>query len=111
MTFSVRIDPLAQREIDDFGIYTGAYSEEFAVEQFARLREIFSYDLGEHPLRSTFFALTGAPYRAYLFRVGQRTRYWIIYAADEDRRTVNVLRFWNASRDPDSLRLPADRDG
>ncbi len=78
MTFRVRIDPLAQREI-------------------------FSHDLGEHPLRATFFALTGAPYRAYLFRVGRRSRYWIIYTADEDRRTVNVLRFWNASRDPERL--------
>jgi hypothetical protein len=75
MTFRVRIDPLAQREIDDFAIYVASYSEEFATDQFARLREIFSDDLAEHPLRSTFFALTGAPYRAYLFRVGRRSRF------------------------------------
>src|SRR5580698_1358532 len=100
MTFRVRIDPLAQREIDDFGVYTSAYAEEFAIEQFARLNDIFSHDLAGHPFRSTFFALTGAPYRAYLFRIGRRTRYWIIYTAVEERRVVNVLRFWNASRDP-----------
>lgn len=103
MTFRVRIDPLAQREIDDFAVYTKSYSEEFAIEQFARLGEIFSHDLAQHPLRWTFFVLTGAPYRAYLFRAGRRARYWIIYTADEDRRTVNVLRFWKASRDPEAL--------
>ena len=103
MKFRVRIDQLAQREIDDFAVYTSAYTEEFAFEQFARLNDIFSHDLAEHPFRSTFFALTGAPYRAYLFRLGRKTRYWVIYTADEDRRVVNVVSFWNASRDPDAL--------
>ena len=105
MRFRVRIDPLAQREIDDFAIYTGSYSEEFAVEQFARVDEILSRDLAESPLRSTYFVLTGAPYRAVLFRVGCRTQYWIIYTVDEDSRTVTILRFWKASRNPEALDL------
>lgn len=49
--------------------------------------------------------LTGAPYRAYLFRVGRRTHYWIIYTVDEDSRLVNVLAFWNASRDSETIDL------
>jgi len=51
----------------------------------------------------SYFVFTGAPYRAYLFRVGRRTQYWVIYTVDEDTRTVDVLHFWNASRDPESL--------
>ena len=44
-------------------------------------------------------------YRAYLFRVGRRTQYWIIYTVDENAQMVDVLHFWNASRDPESLEL------
>jgi hypothetical protein len=72
------------------------------------LDRILSLQLGETPLTWSYFAFTGAPYRAYLFRVGRRTQYWIIYSVDDDTRTVDVLRFWNASRDPDALVLPDD---
>ena len=51
MTFRIRIGPLAQREIDDFAVYTSSYSEEFAVEQFAWLADILSRELAESPLR------------------------------------------------------------
>jgi hypothetical protein len=76
MTFRVRIDPVAQRLIDEFAIYLRDYSEEFAIEQFDRLDRILSINLQESPLTWTYFAFTGAPYRAYLFRVGRRTQYW-----------------------------------
>jgi mRNA-degrading endonuclease RelE of RelBE toxin-antitoxin system len=105
MTFRILIDALAQQEIEDFAIYTSSYSDEFAAEQFARLADILSRDIGESPHRWTYFVLTGAPYRAYLFRVGRRTQYWIIYTIDEDDRTVTILRFWNARRDPGTLDL------
>jgi hypothetical protein len=72
------------------------------------LDRILSLQLGETPLTWSYFAFTGAPYRAYLFRVGRRTQYWIIYSVDDDTRTVDVLRFWNASGDPDALVLPDD---
>jgi hypothetical protein len=64
-----------------------------------------STNLGESPLTWTYFVFTGPPYRAYLFRVGRRTQYWVIYTVDEDNRTVDILHFWNASRDPDTLDL------
>jgi len=108
MRFRVHIDLLAQREIDGFAVYTSSFSEEFAVEQFARLDDILSRDLPESPLRWTFFVLTGAPYRAVLFRVGRRMQYWIIYTVDEDSRTVTILRFWKASRNPEALDLRAE---
>ena len=105
MAYRVRIDPAAQRHIDTFAVYLRAYSEEFAVEQIDRLNRILSVQLAESPLTWSYFAFTGAPYRAYLFRVGRRTQYWIIYTVDEDARTVDILHFWNASRDPDTIEL------
>jgi hypothetical protein len=59
--------------------------------------------LRESPLTWAYFPLIGAPYRAYLFRVGRRTQYWIIYTVDEDARTVDVISFWNAMRDPETI--------
>jgi mRNA-degrading endonuclease RelE of RelBE toxin-antitoxin system len=103
VTWRVRIDPLARRQISDFAEYLRDYSEQFAIEQIERLDSILRTNLGEAPLTWSYFPLTGAPYRAYLFRVGRRTQYWIIYTVDEDTRTVDVLQFWNAMRDPERL--------
>ena len=91
--------------MDEFADYLRKYSEEFANEQIDRLNHILSDNLAVSPLTWTYFPLTGAPYRAYLFRVGRRTHYWIVYTVDEDARTVDVLHFWNTSRDPDKLNL------
>ena len=105
MTFRVRIDPVAQRHIDEFAVYLRGYSEDFAIEQIERLDRTIATNLGESPLTWAYFAFTGAPYRAYLFRVGRHTQYWIIYTVDEESRTVDILHFWNAMRDPESLDL------
>jgi hypothetical protein len=105
MAFRVRIDPVALRQIDQFAVYLRDYSEEFAIEQIARLDRILSLNLAQSPLTWGYFPLTGAPYRAYLFSVGRRTQYWIIYTVDEDMNTVDVLSFWNSSRDPNTIEL------
>ena len=105
MSFRVRLDPAALQQIDELAAWLRDYSEDFAIEQIERLDRILRINLGEAPLTWSYFPLTGAPYRAYLFRVGRRTQYWIIYTVDEGARTVDVLRFWNASRDPESLEL------
>jgi hypothetical protein len=99
MTFRVRIDPIAQRRLDEFAAYCSAYNEEFAKEQFDRLNHILTFELGDSPLAWNYFPLTGAPYRAYLFRVGRRTQFWIVYTVDERMRVVDVLHFWNTGRD------------
>jgi mRNA-degrading endonuclease RelE of RelBE toxin-antitoxin system len=103
MTFRLRIAPLAQQHIDRFAEYLRSYNEQFAVEQIDRLDRILLGNLAHSPLTWSYFALTGAPYRAYLFRVGRRTQYWIIYTVDEETRTIDILHFWNASRDPETL--------
>jgi mRNA-degrading endonuclease RelE of RelBE toxin-antitoxin system len=109
MPYRVRIDPLAMRQIDEFAAYLRDYSEDFAREQIERLDRILRFNLGESPLTWSYFPLTGAPYRAYLFRVGRRTHYWIIYTADEDNHTVDVLSFWNTARDPESFKASVAR--
>src|SRR6266571_5905950 len=105
MTFRVRIDPVALRQIEQFAAYLRDYSEEFAIEQIERLDRILSVNLRASPLTWPYFAFTGAPYRAYLFRIGRRTQYWIIYTVDEDARTVDILQFWNAMSDAEKLDL------
>src|SRR6266566_8713428 len=105
MIYRLRIDPVAQRQIDQFATYLRDYSEDFAIEQIDRLDRILRHNLGESPLTWSYFPLTGAPYRAYLFRVGRRTQYWIIYTVDEENGTVDILSFWNTVRDPDTIDL------
>jgi hypothetical protein len=103
--FRVRIDPVAQRHIDEFAGYLRRYDEAFAIKQIERLDRIIAVNLGETPLTWSYCAFTGAPYRAYLFRVGRRTQYWLIYTVDEQTGTVDLLQFWNAMRDPETLDL------
>ena len=105
MTYRVRIDPVAQGQIDHFVKYLSEYDEDFAIEQIERLDRILRTNLAEAPLTWGYFPLTGAPYRSYLFRVGRRTHYWIIYTVDEESRAVDILSFWNTARDPNSLDL------
>ncbi len=104
MTYKVVTDVFADREIDDFGRYAADYSEDWAREQFARLNRVFTVDLAEARNTWAHFYVTGAPYRGYLFRVGRRTSFCIVYAVD-DAKIVNVLRFWNAGKEPTSLEV------
>jgi ParE toxin of type II toxin-antitoxin system, parDE len=103
MAYRVRIDPVALLHIDAFAAYLRDYSEDFAVEQIERLDRIIATNIAESPLTWSYFAFTGAPYRAYLFRVGRRTQYWIIYTVDEEAGVVDILHFWNAMRDPETF--------
>jgi mRNA-degrading endonuclease RelE of RelBE toxin-antitoxin system len=105
MTFRVRIDPVALRQIEQFAAYLSDYDECFALEQINRLDRILHFNLGDAPLTWSYLPLTGPPYRGYLFRVGRRTQYWIIYTVDEEASTVYVLSFWNTARDPAAIDL------
>jgi hypothetical protein len=76
----------------------------FGKRQEARLAHVFETWLANSPHTWGFFFITGAPYRAYLFEVGARTKYWIVYTIDDRAQVVNVLRVWNASQDPNRFR-------
>ena len=105
MAYTLRITPFAQRHIDEFARYLQDYSEPFAHEQIERLGRILSVNIGQAPHTWSYFPFTGAPYRAYLFRIGRRTQYWIVYGVDDSNQIVDVLHFWNASRDPQTFEI------
>jgi len=104
MTYSVFLSRRFERDIEDFFDYASAYSEAFSREQFTRLRRVIEIELATTPRVWATFFLTGEPYRAYLFRVGQRTSYWIVFRIAEERHRIDLMRFWNASRQPSSFR-------
>jgi plasmid stabilization system protein ParE len=104
MRYHVVIAARAQRDIDDFARYCRSYSPEFWDQQSDQLSRVFETWLSETPGMWGFFFATGAPYRAYLFDVGQRTKFWLVYTIDEPTLTVRILCMWNAARDPKNFR-------
>jgi len=94
----------AQLDIDDLARYCRNYSAAFWAEQEARLARVFETWLATTPHMWAFFFLTGAPYHAYLFEIGDRTKYWIVYTINNEARVVNILRVWNASQNPKQFR-------
>jgi hypothetical protein len=100
VTCRVVVAPLAQDEMAAVAAFAADYNDEFSEEQFVRINHIVSIELAEAPPMWSYFYVAGAPYRAYLFRVGRHTQFWIVYSVDEPARMVKILRFWNATRDP-----------
>ena len=100
MAYRIRHGPIFLRDVEDFGRYCADYCLEFADEQFERLTFAIETLIAEAPLTWAYFVHSGEPYRAYLFRVGQRTRFWIVYSIDEEAGAVSLLRLWGAARDP-----------
>jgi plasmid stabilization system protein ParE len=105
MLFRVDITDRAQLDIDDLARYCRNYAAAFWEEQEARLSRVFETWLATTPHTWNFFFVTGAPYRAYLFEIGDRTKYWIVYTIDENAKVVNVLRVWNTTQDPDRFHV------
>ena len=98
MQYRLRISRRAQQDIDVLAVYLREYGERFAAVQIDRLTQILISHIGETPRTWGYFALTGAPYHAYLFRIGRRTQYWIVYLIDEEARAIDIVRVWNARR-------------
>ena len=96
---------MAEAEIDGFAAYAHTCSDAFATAQFLQIDRVLAVMLKETPNMWGYFYLTGAPYRGNLFRAGRRTSYWFVYTVSEETKTVNVLRFWNASQDPDAFEI------
>jgi len=74
-----------------------------ASDHLTRLSYEFGAYVAATPLMWNYFFLTGAPYHGYLFRFGRRTHYWVVYVVHEGSRIVEILRFWNASQDPETI--------
>jgi len=55
MTYRVRIDPVAQGQIDSFALYLSEYDEDFAIEQIERLDRILYAILQKRHSRGAIF--------------------------------------------------------
>ena len=103
---SIRFDPVAMHHIEEFAAYLCSYSEDFAIEQIDRLKSdhLISYVPASPRLGRT--SPSAAPPTAPIsFCVARRTQDWIVYNVDDDARTVDILHFWNAMRDPESFEV------
>ena len=95
---TVIVAPRARRDLAALYDYLNAYSVELAEYHVTRLENQIE-GLADPLVTWSFFSITGAPYRAKLFSVGRRTKFWIVYRERPDLNEVHVLRIWNASRD------------
>ena len=100
MAYRLRLAARAERDIDDFLDWLAEFSPEVAARHERDLSASIRDHLLVRPHMWQFFFLTGQPYRAYLYSVSRRTSFWLVYTIDEEAKTVDVLRFWNAARDP-----------
>jgi hypothetical protein len=100
MSYRVDFDLQALAQVDEFLAYLRNYSPAAAEKHYAAFQHVVEAYLAERPHSFAFFRETGAPYRAFLFRVSRQTSYWVIYRIYEDEWLVRVLRFWNTSREP-----------
>ena len=57
--------------------------------------------IANNPNAFAWFHETGEPYRAKLFRLA-RSRFWIIYTVDDQRQRIEIIRLWNAARQPET---------
>ena len=105
MPYKLRFSARAIADIDEFTGYLSEISETLADDYISELSDMLERYIAARPLTWSFFHLTGAPYRAYLFRVSRRSAYWVVYRVDEESQSVYVVRFWHASRAPASFEL------
>jgi hypothetical protein len=94
------IENSALREIDAFLEWLSPLSPDAAFRQNSALIDVFQRELRYHPKLFSYFWITGPPYRARLFPVSRRTKFWIVYKVDDLEQSVNIIRFWNASANP-----------
>ena len=98
MPYEIIRTPRASRDIRQFV----RYLRQEAGTSIARMYlEALEHDLevvlANSPNAFAWFHETGEPYRAKLFRLA-RTRFWIIYTVDDDRKRIEIIRLWNAAR-------------
>lgn len=100
MAFDVFLTDEALADIADLHEYLATYDPHVANRIVGELERVIRQDIAENPKAYTWFYIVGAPLRARLFRISRRTQYWVIYDIDADRNRVNIVRIWNASRNP-----------
>ncbi|MGL5117173.1 MAG: type II toxin-antitoxin system RelE/ParE family toxin [Beijerinckiaceae bacterium] len=98
--YSVSVAPKARRDIAEMVDWLAAHNPAVALRVALELQTIARDDLGSNPNLYAYFWLAGPPYRGRLFQISRHMKYWIVYTMDEEQRRVDILRVWNASRNP-----------
>jgi plasmid stabilization system protein ParE len=103
--YDVSVAAAARRDFRDLIEWLSAANPAVASRVSNDLRMVSMLDLEQNPNRYAYFWLTGPPYRGRLFQISRNTKYWIVYRVNESERHVDVLRLWNASRNPSAFEL------
>jgi plasmid stabilization system protein ParE len=105
MAYTVRRSKQARKDIRNFFRYLRCEAgESIALKYLDALDSDIARLIPNHPHSFGWFHETGSPYHAKLFRLA-RTTYWIIYTVDDETRSINILRFWNSAREPNTHEL------
>jgi plasmid stabilization system protein ParE len=105
MTYKVRFSPQARRDIQNLFDYLARHSDDVAEFYVAELERSIERNIATRPLTWQFFFLTGAPFRAYLFKLGRRNAYWIVYEVNEEQKAIDILRVWHGAQDPEQFEV------
>jgi hypothetical protein len=100
MSYRVDFSVEAIVHIDEYFSYLRRYSRATAEKYKLALQKSIDEYLVDSPETFAFYWETGAPYRAFLFRVSRRTAYWVIYRVYNNERIVRVLRFRSTANEP-----------
>ena len=102
--FNIKFSLKADADKFEYFEYLNYQSEAAAIAFMSRLDKDLSA-LRRQPAMWAHFYITGAPYRAKLFRIGRRTQFWIVYLVDDDSSELFILRLWGTSRNPDDFEI------
>jgi plasmid stabilization system protein ParE len=103
--YEIEFANAARRDFGDIVDWYAARNPAQAARIANDLRVVAARDLGKNPERYPFFWITGQPYRGRLYQLSRQTSFWIVYRVDHPRMRVEILRIWNASRDPAAFEL------
>jgi plasmid stabilization system protein ParE len=95
----------AQHHIALLQEYLSHYSVASADKALAEIGRALRVDIAPKPAHLRLVLSDWLAYRARLFRIFRRTQFWIIYEFRDDIRRIDVLRIWNASRNPAAFEL------
>jgi plasmid stabilization system protein ParE len=103
--YSIEFANAARRDIADLAEWYAARSPATAARLATSLQSIAALDLGMNPECYAYFWITGRPYRGRIYQLSRHTKFWIVYRVYKAERRIDVLRIWNASRNPAAFEL------
>ena len=102
MSYQIIRTPHARRDIRRYFRYLTQEAGEITAQAYlAALEHDIRVVIAHNPNAFSWFHETGEPHHAKLFRL-TRTSFWIVYTVDEDRRRIEIERFWSTARQSDT---------